>query len=65
VRPIKIGVTQGDNVEITDGLAAGDQVVTDGTDKLRDGAKFKLPESPSSSDASGSQDKKQHKHSDK
>lgn len=45
VRLVKTGVTQGDNVEITEGLTADDQVVIDGTDKLRDGAKYKLPES--------------------
>jgi multidrug efflux system membrane fusion protein len=45
MRVVKLGVTEGDNVQVTDGLAAGDKVVTDGTDKLRDGAKYKLPES--------------------
>ena len=44
VRPVKLGVSQGDQVEITEGLTAGDKVVIDGTDKLRDGAKYKLPE---------------------
>jgi multidrug efflux system membrane fusion protein len=38
VQPVKLGATQGDVVEITDGLAPGDKVVTEGTDKLRDGA---------------------------
>ncbi|MGB9152086.1 MAG: efflux RND transporter periplasmic adaptor subunit [Alphaproteobacteria bacterium] len=64
VRPVKLGVSQGDNVEITDGLAVGDQVVIDGTDKLRDGAKFKLPEAAAPSGDSGgdTQGKKQHQH---
>ena len=43
--PVKLGITQGDNVEVTDGLKEGDKVVIDGTDKLRDGAKYKLPDS--------------------
>ena len=44
VVPVKLGPSQGDNVAITDGLSPGDKVVTDGTDKLRDGAKITLPE---------------------
>jgi membrane fusion protein, multidrug efflux system len=39
VRPIKIGVTEGDRVEVLSGLAQGDRIVIDGADKLRDGAK--------------------------
>jgi membrane fusion protein, multidrug efflux system len=37
VRPVATGVTQGTNIEITQGLSAGQQVVTDGGDKLADG----------------------------
>ena len=58
VRPVKLGVTQGDNVQITDGLAPGNQVVIDGTDKLRDGAKYKLPENASSGGDTKSADAK-------
>ncbi len=39
VRPVKLGPGDGDRVAIRDGLAAGDAVVVDGADKLRDGAK--------------------------
>jgi len=39
VRPVKLGVTDGDRVEVTSGLAPGDRIVIDGADKLRDGAK--------------------------
>src|SRR6185437_7400885 len=39
VRPVKLGVTEGDRVEVRSGLAPGDHVVIDGADKLRDGAK--------------------------
>lgn len=42
LRPVKIGATQGDDTEITDGLAPGELVVTDGADKLREGAKVEL-----------------------
>jgi len=40
VRPIKLGVTDGDRVEVVSGLQVGDRVVIDGADKLRDGAKI-------------------------
>ncbi len=37
VRPVKIGITQGERASVTSGVAAGDVVVTDGMDRLRDG----------------------------
>jgi membrane fusion protein, multidrug efflux system len=37
-RPVKVGVTEGDDVAIEDGLAVGEQVVVDGADRLREGA---------------------------
>jgi multidrug efflux system membrane fusion protein len=40
VRPVKLGVTDGERVEILSGLAPGDRIVIDGADKLRDGAKI-------------------------
>jgi membrane fusion protein, multidrug efflux system len=40
VRPVKLGVTDGDRVEVVSGLAPGDRIVIDGADKLRDGAKI-------------------------
>jgi membrane fusion protein, multidrug efflux system len=39
VRPVKLGITDGDRVEVLSGLAPGDRIVIDGADKLRDGAK--------------------------
>jgi multidrug efflux system membrane fusion protein len=42
VRPIKLGVTDGDRVEIISGLTPGDHIVIDGADKLRDGAKINV-----------------------
>jgi membrane fusion protein, multidrug efflux system len=40
VRPVKLGVTEGDRVEILSGLTPGERIVIDGADKLRDGAKI-------------------------
>jgi multidrug efflux system membrane fusion protein len=40
VRSVKLGVTDGERVEVLSGLAPGDRVVIDGADKLRDGAKI-------------------------
>jgi membrane fusion protein, multidrug efflux system len=37
VRQITIGPTDGSMTEVNSGIAAGDKVVTDGTDRLRDG----------------------------
>ena len=39
VRPVKLGVIDGDHVEVLSGLQVGDHVVIDGADKLREGAK--------------------------
>ena len=38
VRPVKVSLTQGDQSVITSGVAPGDQVVTDGQDKLQAGS---------------------------
>jgi membrane fusion protein, multidrug efflux system len=42
VRPVKLGATDGDRVEVLSGLAPGDRIVVDGADKLRDGAKINV-----------------------
>src|ERR1700722_10811551 len=42
VRAVQLGVTDGDNVEVSSGLAPGDRIVVDGADKLRDGAKINI-----------------------
>ena len=39
VRPVKLGITDGDRVEVLSGVQPGDRVVIDGADKLREGAK--------------------------
>ncbi len=42
VAPVKLGPVQGEVTAIASGLSAGDMVVIDGTDKLREGAKVEL-----------------------
>jgi len=42
VRPITLGPVSGDIVAVEKGIADGEQVVTDGTDKLREGAKVEV-----------------------
>ena len=58
VRPIQLGVTDGDRVEVRSGLTPGERIVIDGADKLRDGAKINVrsetvPSQPSDADKSG------------
>src|SRR5271168_4313588 len=53
-RDITIGPTDGKRTVITSGLAAGDKVVIDGVDRLRDGAKVKVVEHPAAAGAQGS-----------
>jgi membrane fusion protein, multidrug efflux system len=43
IQVVELGVTDGEKVQITNGLQVGDQVVIDGTDRLRDGAKIRRP----------------------
>nr|WP_294523185.1 MdtA/MuxA family multidrug efflux RND transporter periplasmic adaptor subunit [uncultured Rhodopila sp.] len=43
VRPIKVGPVDGTYQAVLSGLNPGDRVVTDGTDRLRDGASVSLP----------------------
>jgi multidrug efflux system membrane fusion protein len=40
VRPVQLGITDDDRVEVLSGLKPGERVVIDGADKLRDGAKI-------------------------
>ncbi len=41
--PVKTGQATGVQVQITQGLKAGDKVITEGGDRLRDGGKVQLP----------------------
>ena len=43
VRPIKLGPTDGGYEAVLSGLQPGERVVTDGTDRLRDGATVTVP----------------------
>jgi multidrug efflux system membrane fusion protein len=43
VRPVTLGVVDGEKVAVTAGLKVGDIVVTEGGDRLRDGAQVLLP----------------------
>ena len=45
VRPVTLGVVDGEKVAVTAGLKAGEVVVTEGGDRLRDGAQVQLPSS--------------------
>jgi membrane fusion protein, multidrug efflux system len=54
VRPIKTGPSGGERVVVVEGLAPGDNVVVDGVDRLRDGAKIRVPEAAGSSSSSSS-----------
>ncbi|MBS0194468.1 MAG: MdtA/MuxA family multidrug efflux RND transporter periplasmic adaptor subunit [Proteobacteria bacterium] len=43
VRTVKTGVTEGDTVQVTEGLKPGERVVTDGSDRLREGSPVTVP----------------------
>ncbi len=43
LRPVTRGLGSADRVEIAKGLEAGERVITEGADRLRDGAKVALP----------------------
>jgi len=42
VRQVKLGAINGDRVAVNEGLAPGDRVVVEGTDRLRTGAKVNV-----------------------
>jgi len=43
VRTIKTGPTEGERVQVTEGLNVGEKIVTEGADRLREGSKVLLP----------------------
>jgi multidrug efflux system membrane fusion protein len=53
VHPIKLGPQDGDFYAVESGLSPGDVVVTDGADRLRDGAKVTVPEKSPTTAAPG------------
>ena len=60
VHPITLGAQDGDFYAVAVGLSPGDRVVTDGADRLRDGAKVTIPDStqqPGKYGGSGARDR--------
>ena len=53
-RDVTVGPTDGKHTVIASGLTAGDKVVIDGVDRLRDGAKVNVVDSPPANGAQGS-----------
>ena len=43
MRPVKRGQATVDRVQVTEGLKPGERVITEGADRLKDGAKVTLP----------------------
>ena len=43
LRPVERGLATADRVQIVSGLKAGEQVITEGADRLKDGASVVLP----------------------
>ena len=63
VRNVKTGYAHAEKTVIASGLAPGDQVVIDGTDRLKDGATVTIPaEHPTGAGASGSGGRGHHRH---
>ena len=52
VRPVTLGVVDGERVAVSSGLNAGEIVVTEGGDRLRGGAQVLLPQAAAASPAS-------------
>ena len=57
VQKIKLGPSDGQKVVVLDGLAAGDRVVDDGADRLKDGAKITLTQPPGAAGQTGARHK--------
>jgi membrane fusion protein, multidrug efflux system len=53
VRNVTLGATDGQRREVKEGLVPGEKVVIDGIDRLRDGAKYKLPDANAPGKAQG------------
>ncbi|NUT76976.1 MdtA/MuxA family multidrug efflux RND transporter periplasmic adaptor subunit [Pseudomonas sp. C1C7] len=46
IRQLKIGASDGQNTVVTEGLVAGDRVVLEGTDRLKDGSEVEVVNDP-------------------
>jgi membrane fusion protein, multidrug efflux system len=55
LRNVTRGLPAGDKIQIATGLQAGEQVITEGADRLRDGARVTLPDAKPSEGAGGGQ----------
>jgi multidrug efflux system membrane fusion protein len=64
VRKVTLGPGDANNITITQGLKAGERVVVDGADKLKDGAKVMLPQpkAPGAGGTPSGQQQGQHRH---
>src|SRR5947209_17203651 len=47
LRKVGVGIAEGDSVSVESGLAPGELVVLEGSDRLRDGAKVEIPDAAS------------------
>lgn len=50
VRPVRLGPAQGERIAVLEGIKAGDVVVVDGADKLREGARVESPDAVAGSE---------------
>jgi len=41
---VNVGIAEADSVSVESGLAPGERVVVEGSDRLRDGAKVEIPD---------------------
>jgi multidrug efflux system membrane fusion protein len=75
IQKVVLGVGDSNNVVVTSGLKAGDQIVVDGADRLKDGAKVTVPaahaaaatgssasDQPAAADQPAGADQQQHHH---
>jgi multidrug efflux system membrane fusion protein len=63
VQTVTTGPTDGSNTVITKGVAPGDVVVTDGVDRLSEGAKVVVAITPTAKAASSGAQERRHHHS--
>lgn len=61
VRRVRLGASDSGRVQIADGLQAGERVVADGADKLRDGAMVEVVEGPGAAQPAASAASAAHK----
>lgn len=60
LRSVRLGAAEGENVAVIDGLAAGERVVLEGIDNLREGAKVEVVAAPGQTPAPAAADKADH-----